>query len=287
MTDMAEVVPPTVGQRLKAQREKRGTALADVAATTKISKAALLAIERDDIKLLPGGIFSRAFVRSYAQALGLDSDSTVRDFMAQFPSADEDSVEALGREGSTRRRISPGARAVLQFGLASVPLVIALVWFALPTGRHPDAALAADRVAAATSDIQAPALLRPVSTETSLHPEAVEASHQAGVLNLVLTIKAACWVSAESDGHTIVERLLNLDRPWAGEAGSRKSLFHPGARQLGDRRGAGFGAGVAAQPGERGGVALLGDPRIEQRVEAPEQDLAEIKIGQHQSPVEL
>ena len=85
----------------------------------------------------------------------------------------------------------------------------------------------------------------------------------------------------------VVERLLNLDRPRAREAGSRKSLFHPGARQLGDRRGAGFGAGVAAQPGERGGVALLGDPRIEQRIEAPEQDLAEIEIGQHQPPVEL
>jgi hypothetical protein len=128
--------------------------------------------------------------------------------MAQFPSTDEDQVEALGK-GSTRRRLSPGARALLQFGLASVPLVIALVWFALPTGRHPDAALAADRVAAATSDIQAPALLRPISTETKLHPEAVEALHQTGVLNLVLTMKAACWVSAESDGHPIVERLLN------------------------------------------------------------------------------
>jgi cytoskeletal protein RodZ len=206
---MAEVVPPTVGQRLKAQREKRGIALADVAASTKISKAALLAIERDDIKLLPGGIFSRAFVRSYAQALGLDPDATVRDFMAQFPSTDEDAVEALGSGGSTGHRISAGARALLQFGLASLPLVIALIWFALPTGRHLDAALAADRVAAATSDIQAPTLLRPVSTETRLDREVVEVSHQSGVLKLVLTIKAACWVSAESDGHTIVERLLN------------------------------------------------------------------------------
>jgi cytoskeletal protein RodZ len=209
MNDMAEVVPPTVGQRLKAQREKRGIALADVAATTKIAKAALLAIERDDIKLLPGGIFSRAFVRSYAQALGLDPDATARDFVAQFPSTDEDPVEALGSRGSTGRRISPGARALLQFGLASVPLVVALIWFALPTGRPSDAALAADRVAAARSDIQAPALLRPVSTETKLHPEAMEAAHQTGVLNLVLTMKAACWVSAESDGHPIVERLLN------------------------------------------------------------------------------
>lgn len=208
MNDMAEVVLPTVGQRLKAQREKRGIALADVAATTKIAKAALLAIERDDVKLLPGGIFSRSFVRSYAEALGLDPDATARDFMAQFPSA-EDPVEALGSKGSTGRRISPGAWALLQFGLASVPLVIALIWFALPTGRPSEAGLTADRVAAATSDIQAPALLRPVSTETKLHPEAMEAAHQTGVLNLVLTMKAACWVSAESDGHPIIGRLLN------------------------------------------------------------------------------
>jgi cytoskeletal protein RodZ len=194
---------------LKAQREKRGIALADVAASTKIAKAALLAIERDDVKLLPGGIFSRAFVRSYAQALGLDPDATVRDFMAQFPSTDEDSVGVLGSQGSPGRRLSPGVRALLQFGLASVPLVIALIWFALPAGRNPAAALAADRVAAATSDVQAPALLRPVSTETKLHPEAVEASHQTGVLNFVLTMKASCWVSAESDGHPIVARLLN------------------------------------------------------------------------------
>lgn len=207
--NMAEVASPTVGQRLKAQREKRGIALADVAASTKIAKAALLAIERDDIKPLPGGIFTRAFVKSYAQALGLNPDETVREFMAQFPSTEVDPIEAMASEGSSPRRISPGARALLQFGFASVPLLIAVVWFALPDGRHRDAALTADRVPAATSDIQAPVLLRPVANETRLHPEAVEASHQTGVLNLVLTMKAACWVSAESDGRPIVERLLN------------------------------------------------------------------------------
>jgi cytoskeletal protein RodZ len=205
---MAELPPTSVGQRVKAHREKRGIALIDVAATTKMSKAALLAIERDDVKALPGGIFTRAFVRSYAQALGLDPDTTVRDFMAQFPGSDADPTEVLGRT-SSRRRVSPGARAVLQFGVASLPLVIALIWFALPTRGHPGDALAADRVAAATSDIQAPAPLRPVATETRLHAEAIEASHQTGVLNLVLTMKAACWVSAETDGRPIVERMLN------------------------------------------------------------------------------
>lgn len=206
---MVEVAPQSVGQRLKAQREKRGIALADIAASTKISKAALLAIERDEITRLPGGIFTRAFVRSYAQALGVDPESAVRDFMAQFPPSDVDPGEALAGAGPSARVVSPGTRALLQFGAASLPLLIALVWFSLPSRRHAEDALIADRVAAATSDIQAPVLLRPVSTETTLHPEAVEASRQTGVLNLVLTMKAACWVSAESDGRPIVERLLN------------------------------------------------------------------------------
>ncbi len=34
---------------------------------------------------LPGGIFSRAFVRSYASEVGLDPDATIQEFIAQFP----------------------------------------------------------------------------------------------------------------------------------------------------------------------------------------------------------
>jgi cytoskeletal protein RodZ len=208
---MAEVDAPTVGQRLKAQREKRGISLTDIAASTKISKAALLAIERDDIRQLPGGIFARSFVRSYAQALGLDPVATVDEFFAQFPPADADPLGTLGAETAPASSISPGARALLQFGVASIPLAIALVWFALPAGRNPaDRALSADRVAAATADIPPPSMLQPASADiTILHPEVVDASHRTGVLNLVLTMKATCWVSATSDGHQIVERLLN------------------------------------------------------------------------------
>ena len=47
-------------------------------AATRISMQALDAIERNDIARLPGGIFSRAFVRGYAQEVGLDPEETVR-----------------------------------------------------------------------------------------------------------------------------------------------------------------------------------------------------------------
>lgn len=75
------------GGMIKRAREARGISLRQIAATTKISVAALQALERNDISSLPGGIFSRAFVRSYALQVGLDPEETVRVFLERFPHA--------------------------------------------------------------------------------------------------------------------------------------------------------------------------------------------------------
>ncbi len=85
----------------------------------------------------------------------------------------------------------------------------------------------------------------------------------------------------------VVERLLELDRPGAGQTGGREPLLEAGAGELGDRRVAFFGAGVAAQARQRRRVALLADARIEQSVEAAEEHLPEIEVRQHQATVEL
>ena len=46
--------------------------------------ASLEALERNDPSRLPGGIFARAFVRSYAAEVGLDPEATVREFVERF-----------------------------------------------------------------------------------------------------------------------------------------------------------------------------------------------------------
>ena len=79
------------GATLRGARERKGVTLRQIAERTKISVAALEALERNDISRLPGGIFSRAFVRSYANEVGLDAEATIQAFMAQFP---QDSVTA-------------------------------------------------------------------------------------------------------------------------------------------------------------------------------------------------
>lgn len=79
------------GGRMRRAREARGVSLRQIADSTKLSMAALEALERNDISRLPGGIFSRGFVRSYAAEIGMDPEASVRDFIAQFP---HDSVTA-------------------------------------------------------------------------------------------------------------------------------------------------------------------------------------------------
>lgn len=75
------------GAHLRQAREQRGVSLRQIAERTKISTLALEALERNDISRLPGGIFTRAFVRSYAREVGLDPEDTVRRFVARFPDA--------------------------------------------------------------------------------------------------------------------------------------------------------------------------------------------------------
>ena len=69
---------------LKRHREVRGIPLCDVAETTKIGSAFLIALERGDCSKWPGGIYSRAWIRAYATAIGLDPDEACGHFTRCF-----------------------------------------------------------------------------------------------------------------------------------------------------------------------------------------------------------
>ena len=82
---MVERANPDFGMKMRRLREEKGVSLRQIADATKISVGALEALERNDISRLPGGIFSRAIVRSYALEVGLDPEATVHDFITLFP----------------------------------------------------------------------------------------------------------------------------------------------------------------------------------------------------------
>src|SRR5262245_22071756 len=128
------------GAKLREARERRGVSLRQIANATKISIVALEALERNDISRLPGGIFSRAFVRSYAVEVGLDPEATIQEFIAQFPNdsviaghptsdqfEDHQAVESERRTAGTFLWLAvvsvPLAGAVLYFATAGRPLI--------------------------------------------------------------------------------------------------------------------------------------------------------------------
>ena len=116
------------GSRMRHAREQRGVSLRQIADSTKISVSQLEALERNDISRLPGGIFSRAFVRSYAAEVGVDPEQTVRDFLSQFPhdSVTIGSPHVVVDDGSSdTRRLD--RRAVMI--VATIVLVAAAILF--------------------------------------------------------------------------------------------------------------------------------------------------------------
>jgi cytoskeleton protein RodZ len=198
------------GGKLRQARERRGISLRQIAASTKISAAALEALERNDISKLPGGIFSRAFVRSYAVEVGLDPDDTVREFLDRFNQEAAPTAETAAAtippeevEFETRRK---RAELVLLGAVISIPLLIALGYFGWrwrSAAKEPPASATAGTVAPAP--VPAPA-----SAPEASPPPAADSSAPSGTIagQLVLELHptATCYVSLTVDGRNLFAR---------------------------------------------------------------------------------
>ena len=89
-----------IGETLRRERLRRGLNLEQVSAQTKISQYLLQAIEKSQFERLPGGLFTRSFLRQYAHVLELDEDEVVASFRQQY----EEPVLALTALQPKRRR---------------------------------------------------------------------------------------------------------------------------------------------------------------------------------------
>lgn len=70
----------SIGEKLRLARETRGIALRDISEQTRISMRYLEAIESNDYRRLPGGIFNRSFIRAYAKFIGYDEKEAMEEY---------------------------------------------------------------------------------------------------------------------------------------------------------------------------------------------------------------
>ena len=74
----------TLGEKLRQAREERKITISEVSEQTRISPLYLEAIEADDYRALPGGIFNKGFIKSFAKYVGFDEQEALQDYARQF-----------------------------------------------------------------------------------------------------------------------------------------------------------------------------------------------------------
>lgn len=116
----------SIGRYLKTEREVRQISLEELAQTTRIPLRHLTSLEDDRLEKLPGDVFVRGFLKSYAKAIGITIDEVLRRYEEQsrssaLPSSEPSSAPITGIAGPERGR---------RFGLA-IALVIILILFTL------------------------------------------------------------------------------------------------------------------------------------------------------------
>jgi cytoskeletal protein RodZ len=117
----------TLGEMLKRKREERGVELTQIAEATRISVRFLRAIEENDFKSLPGGLFTRSFIRAYARYVGMDENAAVALYYEQTGEPEEKRYDLHTEVIRARVRSSLWANVVI---LLAVLAVLAIGGFA-------------------------------------------------------------------------------------------------------------------------------------------------------------
>jgi len=146
---------PGFGEALKREREMRGVSLEEISESTKISTRLLRALELERFSDLPGGVFTRSFIRAYARYLGLDEEHVLAEYkQVVHPGSDYDLSrlavsKPMPSKPSSRARILPwvAAAALLGGGYATYryahrPLESPSISVAAPAPESPAASTA-------------------------------------------------------------------------------------------------------------------------------------------------
>ncbi|MDU5142062.1 MAG: helix-turn-helix domain-containing protein [Paenibacillus dendritiformis] len=129
-----------LGQLLKKARLEKGLTLDDVQEATKIRKRYLEAIEEGDYKVLPGSFYVRAFIKTYAETVGLNPDELLQFYRNDIPAPEvETTVEPMIRK--KRRAVHSdkfGRWATTILMWAFLALIIVIVYFYVVNNKTPD-----------------------------------------------------------------------------------------------------------------------------------------------------
>src|SRR5258708_14305451 len=127
---------PEIGATLREARMRARIDVSEIEAQTKIRAKYLRALENEEWSLLPGPTFVKSFLRTYAQALGLDGKALVEQYRVDHERPSEALLEPIvpssqrGRTRSAGGRGAPARASRGYYALVAALLVLTLVLIA-------------------------------------------------------------------------------------------------------------------------------------------------------------
>ena len=128
----------SIGEQLRLAREERGIGLREICDQTRISVHYLEAIEANDYKRLPGGVFNRSFIKAYAKAVGYDEREAIEGYTRYLREHGDTTDEVATTPHyskvytdtpATRSPILTVVLAVVILALLTAGALAALYWF--------------------------------------------------------------------------------------------------------------------------------------------------------------
>ena len=231
----AESAVPTVGERLRAAREKQKLKLEDIAAQTRIPQRHLESIENAEWDKLPAPTYTIGFAKSYAGAVGLDRSEIgdqLREEMGgqRFASSQTEVIEAADPARTMPKWLVLGAIA------AVILLIVLMSWLNKRSLEQPQS--------------NAPAAVGPVNKPAQPRPAAPAAPSAQGPV--VLTAVAPAWIQVTDQGKTLFMGELQPGQTYTVPATATAPLLKAGKPEA---LRINVGAAVAPPVGPAGKVA--------------------------------
>ena len=126
-----------LGQKLTEAREAKGLSIDQLHEITKIQKRHLVAIEEGNYDVLPGAFYARAFIKQYADAVGLNGEELLVEYQSTIPQSEKREVPQVSTGQKTQETMQKSSSWPIADHMPKILialLVIAfgvVVWFVI------------------------------------------------------------------------------------------------------------------------------------------------------------
>jgi cytoskeleton protein RodZ len=229
--DADVVMASSFGEQLRLAREARGISLREISEQTRISTRYLEAIEADDYKRLPGGIFNKSFIKAYAKYIGYDETEALEAYIrtAREQGASPDDVVStpyqprVYTDGNSRSPIITLILTVLILAILSLGVYAALHWYQRrAASQQPN-----DNAPAPATNASSTQSRNTSTAAQNTAPAAAPVTNATAGFNVQLkAVGEKVWIKTRTDDGEAIEANLEPDESKAFDPSERLSVLY-------------------------------------------------------------